>query len=643
MTVENGEIRIDPGQIRLTRSDAALVIAVVGTSSVVTVNNWFSSPTATTPSASGAARRIVVGDFAIAQSDVEAFFLEQARIGAGAPDAAYEAVFALVWQKLETYTDRFVLDGTPGDDSALKPHPAIIGGVTINGLAGNDTITGTDHADIITGGAGDDVIDAGGGDDQIHFGADAGSSIPSRAARARTGSSPMSTMRSSPSAGPGRGIPDALYRRRSDRRQRQGGCPDSPRLGSTLDLGAVAVTGIAKIVGAAGDETITGSVGDDIIEGGLGDDILAGGGGNDRLVGGGGNDALDGGLGSDTADFTPITAAIDVDLDDQTVSGTTATIASIEHVTGGSGDDMLTGNGGHNLLIGGLGNDVLVGVEGNDVLLGEGGTDILRGGAGDDILVGGGGVDEFYGGEGTDVADYSDRSVGLTLAMTGSAIDGGTETYVDIEGLAGGSGNDTITGAAGNDHLLGGAGNDALLGGDGNDRLEGGAGNDSFTGGAGNDRVVLSGNHAGYTVDTVDRTITDTDLSWRRRSRQLCERIGSVELPEPSRSRSAFREQCAAARLSPACKAAAMPTIRPSPMQIRRNGLHDSGRQSGRSLSTASPSPRPQTGGGALPPGWALTRDKTFSYVSGAAAIGSSVTIRVTASDGQPRSSPTSR
>jgi Ca2+-binding RTX toxin-like protein len=633
-TVEGGETKLDPGQIRLTRSGAALIITVLGASSVVTVNNWFSSSTATTPSTSGAARRIVVGDFAIAQSDVQAFFLEQARIGSGAPDTAYDAVFEAVWQPLASYTDRFVLNGTSSGDT-LVPDPAILGGVTINGLGGNDRITGTAYADIITGGAGSDVIDARAGDDEIRFGIESGTFDTvaggegkdrlvadvdnATIALGRTGSIDPNAL-SGVEEIDGNGKTNVQVRLSS---------------GSTLDLSTVVVSGISRIVGATGNETITGSAGDDVIDGGTGNDILSGGDGDDQLIGGGGIDSLNGGLGRDTADFAAVTGALNVDLAAQTVSGATVTIASIENVIGGTAGDTLSGGAGSNVITGGGGNDVIDGRGGDDVLSGGDGADILRGGTGDDVLTGGAGVDSFDGGDGIDIADYSDRSAALTLSMTGSAIDGGTETYVDIEGLTGGSGNDTITGGAGADRLAGGGGNDSLVGGLGNDRLEGGGGNDSFTGGDGNDTIVLRGNRAGYTVDTVNRTITDTDLSdgddgtdsyaadiefVAFADQQLMVGIppnNPPQLGSPGLASGSYADN------------AAFTYTIPTTAFVDEDG-NPADPYDGLSFTAAL------AGGGALP-SW-LGFDsvtKTFSYQSGAAAIGASVTIRVTASDGE--------
>lgn len=74
----------------------------------------------------------------------------------------------------------------------------------------------------------------------------------------------------------------------------------------SLDLSAVEVDGIRKIVGSAGNDAITGtslstsSSLNDVIDGKGGNDTLAGGNGNDTLLGDAGNDRLIGGAGSDS-------------------------------------------------------------------------------------------------------------------------------------------------------------------------------------------------------------------------------------------------------------------------------------------------------------------------------------------------------
>lgn len=71
----------------------------------------------------------------------------------------------------------------------------------------------------------------------------------------------------------------------------------------TLNLSAVTLTGIERIVGGSGDDVIVGSAGTDRIAGGAGRDRLNGGAGDDRLIGGSGADVLTGGAGHDAFVF----------------------------------------------------------------------------------------------------------------------------------------------------------------------------------------------------------------------------------------------------------------------------------------------------------------------------------------------------
>jgi hypothetical protein len=74
-----------------------------------------------TPSVN-AARRIVAGGKAITQTDVAALLTEMERIGANPPDAQYDSVFAAVWQPLEAFVDKFLLQGTAGADALSASH-----------------------------------------------------------------------------------------------------------------------------------------------------------------------------------------------------------------------------------------------------------------------------------------------------------------------------------------------------------------------------------------------------------------------------------------------------------------------------------------------------------------------------------------
>ncbi len=76
----------------------------------------------------------------------------------------------------------------------------------------------------------------------------------------------------------------------------------------------------------------------------------------------------------DTLDYTGTTEAVTVDLATGTATGFTS-IAGVENVFGGEGDDALTGDAGANSLAGGAGDDRLEGGAGDDMLDGGIGED----------------------------------------------------------------------------------------------------------------------------------------------------------------------------------------------------------------------------------------------------------------------------
>jgi serralysin len=261
------------------------------------------------------------------------------------------------------------------------------------------------------------------------------------------------------------------------------------RQGAFSDVGGL--TGNVAIAVNTDIENAIGGIGNDSITGNSLDNRLTGGAGNDTLWGGAGNDYLDGGSDTDTASYINATSAITVNLSISTAQNTggagTDTLVNIENLTGSSFNDTLTGDANVNILDGGAGNDSLIGGAGDDVFWGGTGNDYLDGGAGIDVA--------FYG----EVTTNLTIDLSLTTAQAmGSA---GNDTLISIEGLIGGTGNDTLKGDSVGNYLDGGAGNDSLTGGGGNDVLVGGTGNDRLDGGDGRDVASFTGLTSSIEID----------------------------------------------------------------------------------------------------------------------------------------------
>jgi Ca2+-binding RTX toxin-like protein len=182
-----------------------------------------------------------------------------------------------------------------------------------------------------------------------------------------------------------------------------------------------------EVLAGDGNDIVNAGAGADIIRGGIGNDTLNGGLGNDVLDGGLGADILDGGDGRDTATYESATTGVTARLD-----------------TGGVGNAGLEAVGDSYANI-----ENLTGSNFDDILIGTSSGNILTGGAGNDKLVGKGGADTLDGGLGSDTVSYEFETVGITASLTSNTGRGGLDTFVSIENLTGGAGNDTFTGAAG--------------------------------------------------------------------------------------------------------------------------------------------------------------------------------------------------
>ncbi|MCA3344939.1 MAG: hypothetical protein ING24_21210 [Roseomonas sp.] len=430
---------------------------------------------------------------------------------------------------------------------------------------GGDTISGYDGADTLDGGSGDDSLNGDGGTDLVSYVEMTSSVTVSIADGIAIGAGGNDTLI---------GFENVL-----------GGVGADCLLGNTLANHLIGSDGDDTLEGAAGNDLLDGSSGNDWafyaaatsgvtvdlvtgrtsgahgadtldgignVQGGLGADSLRGNANENILVGGDGNDVIDGGEGSDWASYVYLTAAsqgVTVDLALGTSFGAAGndTLAGIENVIAGAGDDSLLGDGNANLLTGGSGADTLSGGTGQDTLDGGAGDDRLElsqldflhadGGGGTDTLaltisgfvlnLANIGVSNLLGVEAIDlgaggntlritalkVLSLSDTS--NTLHVTGGAgaslefddagwvqgtISGGFVTFTNgaatalvaeaLVALAPSgptNGDDNLTAAADNDSIDALSGNDSIFGDAGDDTLAGGAGADTMDGGAGDD------------------------------------------------------------------------------------------------------------------------------------------------------------
>jgi Ca2+-binding RTX toxin-like protein len=215
-----------------------------------------------------------------------------------------------------------------------------------------------------------------------------------------------------------------------------------------------------------------------------------------------------GGDGSDTGVFI-YSGAEDLTFNfsqtyDQNVYGLTLSEIEAVSVLTGAGNDHLTGGTGIDLLSGGDGNDRIDGGAGIDVMLGGRGDDtFVVSQTGDEVL------EQMGAGSDRVLArvSYTLRDNVENLQLTTSAGLSGTGNAL-ANTITGNAGNNVLTGMAGADILLGAAGDDVLIGGTGKDTLTGGAGSDIFVFAAGDSglgggvRDLITDFQAG--VDRID-------------------------------------------------------------------------------------------------------------------------------------------
>ena len=277
----------------------------------------------------------------------------------------------------------------------------------------------------------------------------------------------------------------------------------------------------------AGNDSYSGLAGADTITGGDGNDTILAGDDVDLVLGGNGNDSISGGAGADN---------LSGDAGDDTFSATSTDITGLaETISGGTGTDVLelTGGGAFNLssatidsielISGSASADSITGTSAADTIAGGGGADLINAGDGANLISGGADADNLIGGTGADTfAATSADITGLAETISGGggsdvlALNGGgafdlsSATLNSIELISGSASADSITGTSAADAINAGDGANLISGGAGADNLIGGSGADTFaatsaditglaetiSGGGGSDVLALNGGGA---------------------------------------------------------------------------------------------------------------------------------------------------
>ena len=400
------------------------------------------------------------------------------------------------------------LEGGDGDDWLVgeSGDDDLYGGAgndALRGLDGNDRLYGGDGNDLLTGSSGADVIDGGIGQDTADYTDAQNGVIVNLTTGTGTG---------------GEALGDTYFSIES---------VNGTKFNDVLTAAAPGESSGSTLRGGAGDDEMYGAAGRDFLYGQSGVDKLYGGAGDDYLAPGTAvtasllPDVVDGGDGVDTISYEDTSDAMRISLAAGTAfvgtwTQVAATIANVENVACGGGNDQITGNSAGNKLYGGGGDDVLSPGRSN---LRLNVTDLVDGGAGLDTV-------SF-----ADIASWGYATIigGVSVNLTNGLA---TEinplpssnpvyaTLVSIENATGGSGNDVLSGNIGTnvlsggegaDQLYGGDGSDALYGGGGSDILRGDAGADIINGGAGIDRADYNSALTGVTVDLTIGTSSDGD------------------------------------------------------------------------------------------------------------------------------------
>ncbi|MBR1125274.1 FG-GAP repeat protein [Bradyrhizobium lablabi] len=207
-----------------------------------------------------------------------------------------------------------------------------------------------------------------------------------------------------------------------------------------------------------------------------------------------GNDAATGGV----AWFNAAVAAAPITIDG---GGENDTLTGIEGV-----EQTVHGNGGNDRIVS-SGEGHYFGDAGNDVMLAG-----LSSGLVPEVLDGGSGIDTL---------DLTSFNGGYTVNLATGVTNFAFESFINMENVVAGTGNDSLVGSAVANQISGG---------DGNDTINGGGAADTLSGGAGTDTVAFSGNRADYLVGYNSNTQTFTFRDLRNGSPDGTDRVTGVEV-----------------------------------------------------------------------------------------------------------------
>ena len=395
--------------IRISRTDDDLIIAILNSNDQVTISNYFS------------------GDA------LDGHALEEIRIPADNLVYTIEDISRMV---LQSGDGNDTLIGYAGDD-------------TISGMEGNDYINGRGGDDTLNGGPGDDILDGGAGADLMEGGPGNDTyRIDSAADRiielADGGSDTVESLASH--------ILAANL--------------ENLTLTGDADINGSGNDQDNYMIGNSGRNILDGGPGADTMEGGEGNDTYYTDNQEDRICE---SDAE--GTDTEIRGFESgwlLTANVEnLTLAESVYQGAGNELDNI--ITGNDLDNNLWGAEGKDTLSGGAGNDALLGGEGSDTMCGGAGDDYYEiDDVGDVIVEAAGEGYDFVRSTVSYASPDNVESIAVDgmddLALTGNDLD---------NGLWGNQGGNLLTGGKGNDYLEGGPGDDIYVfnRGDGHDTI----------------------------------------------------------------------------------------------------------------------------------------------------------------------------